>query len=123
MRIRFAKLISSSDDIDARSIGITQTHVKKSGLSLAPGTAHGLPVCLRLLLAGAMAFCWTLPVQAARRTTPTAPSNLSATAVSTSQINLSWQDNSGTETGFYVQRAPTSAGTFITIANVGTGVT
>jgi hypothetical protein len=35
---------------------------------------------------------------------PAAPSSLSAVAVSGSQINLSWQDNSGNETGFRVER-------------------
>ena len=37
---------------------------------------------------------------------PTAPSNLTATAASSSQINLSWTDNSNNETGFKVERSP-----------------
>ena len=37
-------------------------------------------------------------------TAPNAPSGLSATAVSSSQINLAWTDNSNNETGFEVQR-------------------
>ena len=37
---------------------------------------------------------------------PTAPSNLTATAASTSQINLSWTDNSNNETGFRIERSP-----------------
>src|SRR5262249_10058857 len=39
---------------------------------------------------------------------PTAPSGLSATAASTSQINLSWTDNSSNETGFKIERATDS---------------
>jgi fibronectin type 3 domain-containing protein len=39
---------------------------------------------------------------------PSAPSNLSASAVSTSQINLSWADNSNNETGFKIERATNS---------------
>ena len=35
---------------------------------------------------------------------PAAPSALAATAISGSQINLTWQDNSGNETGFRVER-------------------
>ena len=37
--------------------------------------------------------------------TPVAPSNLVATAVSTTGINLTWQDNSNNETGFKFQRS------------------
>ena len=40
---------------------------------------------------------------------PTAPSNLAATAVSTSQINLSWNDNANNETGFKLERWTGSA--------------
>ena len=36
---------------------------------------------------------------------PAAPSALSATAASSGQINLSWTDNSGNETGFTIERA------------------
>jgi len=35
---------------------------------------------------------------------PSLPSNLSATAVSFTQINLTWKDNSANEEGFYVYR-------------------
>lgn len=37
-------------------------------------------------------------------TPPAAPSNLSATVISSSQVDLSWTDNASTETGFIVQR-------------------
>lgn len=36
---------------------------------------------------------------------PTAPANLTAIAVSSSQINLTWEDLSGNETGFSIERA------------------
>ena len=41
-------------------------------------------------------------------TIPQAPSNLDATAVSNTQINLTWTDNSSNETGFEVKRATDS---------------
>jgi hypothetical protein len=44
-------------------------------------------------------------------TPPAAPSNLTAAAVSSTQINLSWRDNSTSETGFKVERATGAGGT------------
>ena len=41
-------------------------------------------------------------------TAPAAPSSLSATPTSSSQINLTWTDNSSNETGFKVERATDS---------------
>ena len=38
---------------------------------------------------------------------PSAPSNLAGQAVSSSEINLTWQDNSSNETGFYIYRKTT----------------
>src|SRR5262249_37962148 len=55
---------------------------------------------------------------------PAAPSNLSGAAVSASQINLSWADNSANESGFVVERATNSTFTAgLTTANVGANVT
>jgi hypothetical protein len=48
---------------------------------------------------------------------PAAPSGLGASAVSASQVNLSWTDNANNETGFSVERATSAAGPF---AQVGT---
>ena len=55
-------------------------------------------------------------------TPPAAPSGLTATAVSSSRIQLTWTDNSGNETGFRIQRS-TNGVIFTTIATVGAGVT
>jgi PKD repeat protein len=53
---------------------------------------------------------------------PAAPSGLSATAMSSSQINLKWTDGSSTETGFVVQRSTGGAG-WADFAPVGANVT
>jgi hypothetical protein len=55
---------------------------------------------------------------------PTAPTNLSATAVSSSQINLAWTDASTNEDGFKIERCQGVGCTnFVQIATVGAGVT
>jgi hypothetical protein len=51
----------------------------------------------------------------------TAPSNLTATAISSSQINLTWQDNSSDETGFEIERK-TGSGSYSQIATLGANV-
>ena len=48
---------------------------------------------------------------------PAPPSNLTATAVSASQINLTWADNSNNETGFKLQRRSASSATWDDIQN------
>ncbi|MDI6787396.1 MAG: fibronectin type III domain-containing protein, partial [Planctomycetota bacterium] len=54
---------------------------------------------------------------------PTAPSSLTATVISATQINLFWSDNSDNETGFKIERKVGSGGTYTQIAEVGAGVT
>ncbi|QJD80222.1 fibronectin type III domain-containing protein [Spirosoma rhododendri] len=56
-------------------------------------------------------------------TAPNAPARLSVNAVSSSQINLQWADLSDNETGFQIERAPNSSGTFIKIADLGANAT
>ena len=55
---------------------------------------------------------------------PNAPTGLNATAVSKSQINLSWTDNAGNETGFRIERCKgTTCINFALIATVGANAT
>ena len=57
-------------------------------------------------------------------TSPAPPSGLTATAASSSQINLNWTDNATNETGFKIERCQGSACTnFAQIATVGANVT
>lgn len=55
--------------------------------------------------------------------TPTAPSGLTATAISSTQINLQWTDNSTNETDFRIERSLTAGTGFGLIDTVGAGIT
>jgi hypothetical protein len=55
-------------------------------------------------------------------TPPAAPSNLAATALSPTQITLTWQDNSTNETSFRIRRAVGTSGAFKRLADVGANV-
>ena len=61
---------------------------------------------------------YAVPVPSA----PAAPGNLTATAASSSQINLVWTDNSDNETGFKIERK-TGTDPFSQIATVGSNIT
>jgi len=56
-------------------------------------------------------------------TPPIAPTNLIAAAVSSTEIDLTWTDNSNNETGFQIQRGLTSTGPFTTIATAAANAT
>lgn len=53
---------------------------------------------------------------------PSAPSGLTATAVSTTQINLKWTDNAGNETGYQVERSENGT-SFTKIADLAANIT
>ena len=55
--------------------------------------------------------------------TPTAPSGLSATPVSYSQINLAWSDNANNESAYVVARSTVSGGPYTDIASLGRNTT
>lgn len=63
--------------------------------------------------------------EASDTTTPAmvAPSDLTATAASSSAINLEWADNSTNETGFEIHRASSSGGSFSLIHTTAADVT
>ena len=56
-------------------------------------------------------------------TLPAAPSGLSATAASSSSINLAWTDNSGGETGYKIERKTGVGGTYSQVGTVGANLT
>ena len=56
-------------------------------------------------------------------TTPSPPANLSAAAVSSSQINLIWTDQSTNETGFQIERKTGAGGTYAQIGTAAANAT
>ena len=57
-------------------------------------------------------------------TTPLAsPTSLTATVVSSTQVNLNWTDNSRTETAYSIERKATSSGNYAQIGSVNMNVT
>jgi hypothetical protein len=54
---------------------------------------------------------------------PEAPSGLSATAISSSRIDLSWADNANTESGFKIERKTGTNGAYSEIGTVGVNMT
>src|SRR6185369_8688950 len=72
---------------------------------------------------GNISLLSNVPSRATSNTPPAAPSGLTATAVSSSQINLAWTDNANNETGFKIERKTGAGGTYAQIATVGANVT
>lgn len=56
-------------------------------------------------------------------TTPLAPTNLTSTVISSTQITLNWSDNADDETGFKIERSGTSNGPYVQIATTAENVT
>ncbi|MBC9928798.1 fibronectin type III domain-containing protein [Chitinophaga qingshengii] len=50
---------------------------------------------------------------------PTAPSGLTATAVSPNTVNLKWNDNSNNETGFDIYRSVNTNGNYVLLTSIG----
>jgi hypothetical protein len=65
---------------------------------------------------------FTLRVEPAIILSPAAPSNLVATVVSDTQVDLSWQDNSDNEAGFRIERSQDGFN-FTEVGTVGSNVT
>ncbi|MFH1228626.1 MAG: putative Ig domain-containing protein [Planctomycetota bacterium] len=62
----------------------------------------------------------TITITVTDVTAPNEPSNLTATAISPSQINLQWADNSANEDSFKIERKTGSGGTYEEIVSIST---
>jgi len=93
--------------------------LERPGIPGIPADLEGVPV--RPVVTGKVYALPKPPTPSAKPTKPAAPTNLTAIAISSSQINLSWTDNATNETGFRIERKTT--GGFSQIATVGANVT
>jgi regulation of enolase protein 1 (concanavalin A-like superfamily)/transcriptional regulator CtsR len=105
----------SSDGTSWTQVGTTQS------ISMTSSVYVGLAVCS--VNDGVLCTATFDNVQVTGGATiPTAPSSLSATAVSSSQVDLSWTDNSSNEQGFKIERK-TGTGSYSEIVQLGANVT
>ena len=80
----------------------TSTRYKNTGLSSATTYYYRF----RAYTAGGDSVYTSVANATTQTPIPTAPSTLVATASGTTQISLTWADNSNNETGFYIERSP-----------------
>jgi fibronectin type 3 domain-containing protein len=103
-------------------VGVVGTNVTTwTDAGLAPNTSYEYKV-RAIGDAGGSTFSNTV-IATTQSGIPAAPSNLTAIAVSSSTVAVSWIDNSGNETQFNVQRRNYPYGAFAIVAVVGANVT
>ncbi|MGE3683698.1 MAG: fibronectin type III domain-containing protein [Bdellovibrionales bacterium] len=90
--------------------------------SLTSGSAYSYRVRARNS-AGSSNYSNTATATTSAGSAPTAPSNLNAGGASASQINLTWNDSSTTESGIQVYRATNATGPFTLIATLAANTT
>ncbi len=100
--------------------------LKSDGTVVGWGYNYDGEVSVPAELAGAVAISGGFFHSLALTVAPSSPSGLTVTAVSGSQVNLAWVDDSVTEAGFKIERALDSGGnpgTWTQIATVASNVT
>ena len=103
--------------VDIKTTAANVTAFTDNDAALRDGTVYYYRVC-GTNAAGDSAFS-----NEASGTTPLAkPTSATATAVSSSEIDLTWVDNSASETGYKIERKRTATGTYAEIAHVGANV-
>ncbi len=101
------------------TVGANVTSYSDTGLE--PGTPYGYRV-RAYNAAGSSAYS-NIAITNTFDIPPAAPSGLTATAVSSTQIDLSWVDNADNEDGFDIKRSLSAASGFAVIASVGADIT
>ncbi|MGI8907379.1 MAG: fibronectin type III domain-containing protein [Candidatus Sumerlaeaceae bacterium] len=105
--------------VDIVTLGANVTSYTNSGLS--PSTTYYYVV--RATNSGGSSANSNEASATTLQQPPNAPSALGATAISSTQINLAWTDNSTNEANFVVARGSASGGPYTDIATLGANVT
>jgi hypothetical protein len=124
---RHTDRLMAIEDVEGTAVGLDENgqhqvtvFTARQGVGGIPRNLEGVPV--EVVVTGkfyALAKPSVLPGQAKR---PAAPTDLTASAVSSSQIDLSWTDKANNEKGFKIERKK-GTGSFVQIATVGTNKT
>ena len=100
----------STDGVNfALAASLTANGTSYSNTNLPAGTAYTFRI---RAYDGPNNSAWSNTASATTQPTPAAPTNLTATAVSTSRINLTWNDNADNEAAFRLERS-TDGVTFV----------
>lgn len=113
-----SQTVSVNQQVNGGTWNLLGTFNFAAGTSGNVKITDGFPDAGMVVMADAIKFVFAGAPQP-----PSAPSGLTATAVSSSQINLAWTDNSSDETNFVVARSTTAGGPYTDIATLAAGST
>ncbi|MBI4286690.1 MAG: DUF4399 domain-containing protein [Chloroflexi bacterium] len=100
----------ATDGVTFSAVGTTGPNVTASSDTLvSPSTAYTYRVVAFNGVGNSAASSTTSVTTAATTVVPAAPTSLTATAASATQVNLTWTDNANNESGFRIERATDAA--------------
>ena len=94
-----------------------------SSTGLSTGTTYYCRVQAFVVVGGQTTYSAYSPIASATTQSslyPSPPTSLTASALSETQVSLKWQDRANNETGYQVQRAPSSSGPWSLIGTTAT---
>jgi len=125
-------VLSFNGDVGAVTVGSDQTQRWSNssgtgdGDDFGAGSTEGGQSSVTMSWSATKSEKWALgaiPLKPTVKVPPNAPSGLSATALSNSEVDLDWTDNSFNEAGFRIERSPGGAETWTEVDTVGKNVT
>jgi hypothetical protein len=105
--------------------GGTGTNSDDFDFSLSPDTPDGHTITFNLDITASNGGPWsdTFNISVSCIAPPTAPTSLTASAASSTQVDLNWQDNASDETAYHIERSPDGSTAWSEIDSVAAGVT